>query len=141
MAMPWVEKLKEDATPAVGWLIFIGLWVALLTDHYIADPFIFGFAYYVLFALTKSLGTDHSKLEYGAYGTINQRLLIVGIISLLYLWFAFQDDVQRRQFVRQFERTCYESSGPRTRESERICEEIQLKIDRYLFEPGDDSDE
>jgi len=95
-------------------------------------------------AISKALHTiraraDHSKLEFGSHGTINQRLLIVGGISLLYLWIAFDNGVERRQFARELERTCCESANSRAREAQRICEEIQSKIDNCLFKPDYDS--
>ncbi|MGE0031032.1 MAG: hypothetical protein AB7O21_20110 [Gammaproteobacteria bacterium] len=136
MELPRLADMKGKWVPAIGWVIFIGLVVAMLADHYIFDPFIFGFAYYIVFVLKNSLSED----EQTDPSTMRHRLMLLGIIALLYMWFHFNNGVQQRNFVRQFERTCYANNYARTPAGQRVCEEIQSHIDNVLHKPDDDSD-
>lgn len=137
MAMSQFAEMKDKWFPALGWVIFIGLLVALLADHYIFDPFIFGFAYYTFFVLKNSLSEDEPTDP----STMRHRLMLLGIIAMLYMWFAFNNGLQRRAFVREFEMTCYAGELSKMPAVERVCEEIQSHIDNSLYKPEDDYDD
>lgn len=135
--MARLDYVKQNWAAVLGWTIFVGLMIALLADYYIFDPFKFGFAYYVVYALSTTLGANKNHLSYGEARTLSDRMLLVSAIALLYLWVAFNAEIRREQFVRQFQRTCYDGSYASLQGAERICSEIQSKIDNYLYRPED----
>ena len=123
------ELFKEkDWAAIIGWIIFIGLFVALLNDYYIFNPFIVGFAYYVIYALKKTLGKHKKDEEKNEY-----RFIVVSIIALLYLYFGFRHEDNRRQFVNQFQEKCYSVQTGSSLERERLCEAIASDINTYLY--------
>jgi hypothetical protein len=111
--------------------------VATLADRYIFDPFIFGFAYYTVFVLKNSLNEDEPTDP----STMRHRLMLLGMIALLYMWFQFNTGVRQRNFEREVDITCYGSDYGRSAAGERVCEEIQSHIDNVLHKPDDDSDD
>jgi len=124
----YIVKLRDNISVTVGWLIFGVLIAALLTDHYIFNPFIFGFGYYIVHALRR-LGDEGEAKD---IRLITKRLIGVSIIALLYLWIALNSELNQRAFIRQFEETCYRSHSAGNKIATQLCEDIQSHIDGTL---------
>jgi len=137
MNSTWLGTLKENAAAAIGWSVFLGLIAATFAGRYIFNPFVFGFGYYTIYALSR-IGNKNDSSNADLLG---RRTLALGVIALLALWIDFRKEMDTHQFIRQFERTCYR--GPKYDEGEvrRICEEIQAHIDSTLQKETEFSDE
>jgi hypothetical protein len=97
-----LKRKVADWPTTVGWTIFLILTAALLSGHYVFDPFAFGFAYYVVLSLYRSkwLGAargsphryswelmkdrPHHELT-SDIDELRERLLLVSIICVLYV--------------------------------------------------------
>lgn len=124
-------KAKENIRAAIGWLIFVTLSIADISGHYIFDPFIFGFGYYVLYVFSRMMDADPELNK--------RRIIFIGGIAILYLWSALNAGIEVNRFIKSFERECsgvgYEKMSEETRE---LCEQIQSDIDVYIRKTGYD---
>lgn len=120
--------MKKDWAAIVGWTIFWILMAAILLDRYIFNPFIFGFAYYVFYVFSKT----NEELAKTRPDQVIQRLIMVGVIALIYLWFSLSGSVDKDRFVSAFEKTCYSGQRIKSESEEMLCESIQSHIDSYL---------
>lgn len=127
------EYIKGSWGSILGWTIFVSLFIAMLTDYYIFNPFLFGFAYYVLYVLSKF---KDMRKESGM-DIYSQRLLLICGISLLYMWFSLENEVNKKQFIHKFEKACYGGVGRDIKPVKRLCEEIESDINSYLYKSRD----
>jgi len=130
-----IEGLRENWVAALGWTIFIGLMIALLAGHYVFNPFIVGFAYYVVFVISREAKTDGSWMD-----PRTKRLFAVCLICLLYLGSAFMNEYRRSEFISHFERTCYRSRYADFDITKELCGDIQSQIDNYLRPQSEDDE-
>jgi hypothetical protein len=137
MLQPLLSTLRAQWQAIVGWLVFLALLIALFLDHYVFDPFIFGFAYYAIYVLTR-FGKKEERSDQNLTGL---RMLLLCVICLLYLWVALQHEVDRRSFLSRFERTCYRSPKFDSELGHHLCEEVQADIDATLQKEVESSDE
>jgi hypothetical protein len=127
------EGLRENWVAALGWTIFVGLMIALLAGHYVFNPFIFGFAYYVSFVIAQTAKTDASWTNLNT-----KRLFLVCLICLMYLGFAVMNEYHRSEFIGHFERTCDRGRYADIQITQELCTDIQSHIDNYLRPQSDD---
>lgn len=124
-----LEHWKEHWASRVGWMIFVGLCIAIVTGHYLFNPFIFGCAYYVSLFLAR---LSKVKAPTGAFLSTPE---FVCVIALLYLYVAFHNELTRDQFEVQVQSTCRRSVYSDSEVATRLCDEIQSQIDDYLHQP------
>lgn len=86
----------------IGWAGFWALMACLVTKHYLFNPFIFGAGYYAIYAMLRSL----DKTEKRESGVLEQRVMIVGIIALLYLYTFIRDSEESAHFERAYDQVC-----------------------------------
>lgn len=123
---------KEWKWPTyLGWTIFLLLLAALITDHYIFDPFIFGFSYYAIYILTRLAKLDTPEESAKSSG----RILTLACISLLYMWFHLNGNIAKNKFVNSVNSYCWGTSGVASTnsEAEKYCYELESLIETYLI--------
>ncbi len=120
---------ETNVRSSIGWLIFIGLIIAMANGHYFFNPFIFGFGYYIFYVFAKIGDADPDLMK--------QRIIAVGAIALIYLWAALNNGIERSDFIKSFERTCSENRYNWSEARREVCEEIQSNIDETLRKEAD----
>lgn len=131
------RALKQNTVAIVGWVVFLALVVTLLADHFIFNPFIFGFAYYTIYALARlSNNAEKHNAE-----ILSRRLILVGLISLVALWGNLRKEVGSHQFIRRFEKTCYGGTYSGVDAVSKVCDEIQAHISDTLEQAPELGDE
>jgi hypothetical protein len=132
------NNLRNHHWPTViGWACFWLLLIATATGNYIFDPFVFGFSYYAIYLLTQI-----GKLEKAEEaGNNSQRILILSVISLVYMWFHLNSNIDKRKFEREFEKTCWGARGlaSQSQGASKVCDEIQGIISTHLAPEPDDT--
>ena len=123
------QSLIEHWVSLLGWVIFGLLLVARLLGYSIFDPFVFGFAYYTVFVLSR-VSRPRDLTKEGA------RTFAVCLIALIYLFFHWYGSYRKGRFVDAFERNCDASVAVSTnRAAAMVCSEIQQAIDDELNAP------
>ena len=131
-------KLRNHHWPTViGWTCFWLLLIATATGHHIFDPFVFGFSYYAIYLLTQIGKLDNEKEAKNN----SQRIIVLAVISLVYMWFHLNSNVDKRKFEREFEKTCWGARGlaSQSESASRVCDEVQSIIGTYLAPEPDDA--
>ena len=138
----YIEKLGiKDWSNVIGWLIFLILLISAGTDNYIFNPFLFGFAYYVINTLRKHFKSEKQK------GT-NEQLILVSIIALFYMWGSLKNQSEIKSYVRDVNKMCHprslqisnEVSGFDIETASQLCEEINSHIENRFYPETDDND-
>ena len=126
-----LKALRKKWVPALGWGIFIALIIALEAGHYIFNPFVFGFAYYTIYVLSR-LGAKEERVNADLLAV---RLIGLGLIALLSLWAVLNNEVNKHAFLRQFDKTCAKyAENP---SASQVCGEIQSNIRDSLNQEPD----
>ena len=142
MRLPLLEAMKRDWLATIGKTIFLVLFVAAATGHYVFNPFVFGGGYYIFYVLKKS----NEPVDYDSHPSftvepLRQKLLAVCIIAALGLIAVLMNEVERDKFIREFEGTCYASQYARIPITIQLCEEIQGHLDNTIAGTAESSSE
>jgi hypothetical protein len=117
---------NSDWPTRIGWAVFVVLTVTTLVGYYIFDPFIFGAAYYILYQFNHLPSASEE----------NKRVLLLGTIGLLYVFFHFLDEVEEKRFERKLESICLNSQSA----EEGICADVSAALDSSKISLGSNDD-
>jgi hypothetical protein len=134
MRLPSPAELKRDWPAVIGIAIFVALLIAAIAGHYVVNPFVVGFAYYVVYAIKKSVGRECDA------DLLRQRLFAVSVIALLSMFGLLRHEAEESRFLHRFQETCYQSRYSRSKIANYLCEEIQSDIDGTIGKAPNDYD-
>ena len=97
MDMNSILDLRKDPLAITGWALVVLMLVADATGHRIVNPAIFGFGFYALVAIFRSMRADSGE---------TQRVVGLGVLLLVALWMWYQAEVRREDFIAQLEHFC-----------------------------------
>jgi hypothetical protein len=107
-----------DIGTKVGWLLFALLLVCAASGYYVFNPFAFGAIYYVLYVFSH-LDSKSSKDDQ------NGRVIILGIVAILYSFFGIKSGIENREFRRKLDNICINTTAA----EEGICNSVLDALD------------
>lgn len=119
----------------MGWGIFIALIVALEAGHYIFNPFVFGFAYYAVYVLSRIAVQE----EMANSDLLSRRVILLALVVLLNLWTVVDNESNKHRFLRQFDKICARYAEDAS--ANQVCEEIRSDIGDSLDREPDFGEE